>query len=151
MKTEKYYTIPRTVRELQHNSICSCIFYNYTIPRTVRELQRNLREPGKRSDYTIPRTVRELQPLPARGASLAIIPYQELLGNYNCGRNTHLTFYIIPYQELLGNYNPSGYLCIDPQNYTIPRTVRELQRRRRSSGIGRHYTIPRTVPARCAF
>ena len=34
-----------------------------------------------------------------------IIPYQELLGNYDSAR-PHLPFYaIIPYQELLGNYD----------------------------------------------
>ena len=40
---------------------------------------------------------------------LAIIPYQELLGNYNekvGGRNDRS---IIPYQELLGNYNSPVY------------------------------------------
>ena len=36
-----------------------------------------------------------------------IIPYQELLGNYNICRNMGLEVEIIPYQELLGNYNNS--------------------------------------------
>ena len=34
-----------------------------------------------------------------------IIPYQELLGNYNAAANTVPKAAIIPYQELLGNYN----------------------------------------------
>ena len=35
-----------------------------------------------------------------------IIPYQELLGNYD-GLGVRLQhFFIIPYQELLGNYDP---------------------------------------------
>ncbi len=34
-----------------------------------------------------------------------IIPYQELLGNYNVNINTLTGTGIIPYQELLGNYN----------------------------------------------
>ena len=33
-----------------------------------------------------------------------IIPYQELLGNYDCGRGRGRRGRIIPYQELLGNY-----------------------------------------------
>ena len=34
-----------------------------------------------------------------------IIPYQELLGNYNRGLGLLCKPVIIPYQELLGNYN----------------------------------------------
>ena len=34
-----------------------------------------------------------------------IIPYQELLGNYNCRIRFDMYSTIIPYQELLGNYN----------------------------------------------
>ena len=34
-----------------------------------------------------------------------IIPYQELLGNYNFLAVGQLLEVIIPYQELLGNYN----------------------------------------------
>ena len=34
-----------------------------------------------------------------------IIPYQELLGNYDAASRTSLTVGIIPYQELLGNYD----------------------------------------------
>ena len=35
----------------------------------------------------------------------SIIPYQELLGNYNEEYAAVLQARIIPYQELLGNYN----------------------------------------------
>ena len=35
----------------------------------------------------------------------SIIPYQELLGNYNKAHTHSLFYHIIPYQELLGNYN----------------------------------------------
>ena len=34
-----------------------------------------------------------------------IIPYQELLGNYNIMDSMWAMMIIIPYQELLGNYN----------------------------------------------
>ena len=37
--------------------------------------------------------------------SLAIIPYQELLGNYDISPPHRLPTTIIPYQELLGNYD----------------------------------------------
>ena len=37
--------------------------------------------------------------------ALLIIPYQELLGNYNLSQNKLAPRIIIPYQELLGNYN----------------------------------------------
>ena len=35
--------------------------------------------------------------------------------------------FIIPYQELLGNYNKALCSVYDGKDYTIPRTVRELQ------------------------
>ena len=38
----------------------------------------------------------------------SIIPYQELLGNYNIADKRLAVGDIIPYQELLGNYNPVG-------------------------------------------
>ena len=38
-------------------------------------------------------------------AVVHIIPYQELLGNYNLTVTMHIQTVIIPYQELLGNYN----------------------------------------------
>ena len=36
-----------------------------------------------------------------------IIPYQELLGNYDKCKAQRLRQIIIPYQELLGNYDPT--------------------------------------------
>ena len=33
---------------------------------------------------------------------------------------------IIPYQELLGNYDFNGGLVVNSDNYTIPRAIREL-------------------------
>ena len=55
-----------------------------------------------------------------------IIPYQELLGNYDpalCVRNPSN---IIPYQELLGNYDNHYKRLNGKPNYTIPRAIREL-------------------------
>ena len=40
----------------------------------------------------------------------SIIPYQELLGNYDDLTRLEVTLGIIPYQELLGNYDLSGVL-----------------------------------------
>ena len=37
-----------------------------------------------------------------------IIPYQELLGNYDVLRHSKQLPIIIPYQELLGNYDKAG-------------------------------------------
>ena len=37
--------------------------------------------------------------------SAQIIPYQELLGNYDNGGQYNVYSEIIPYQELLGNYD----------------------------------------------
>ena len=79
--------------------------WNYTIPRTVRELQHCIFFIKFICDYTIPRTVRELQLLRECRVQIGIIPYQELLGNYNRIKETSQGFKIIPYQELLGNYN----------------------------------------------
>ena len=59
--------------------------------------------------YTIPRTVRELQRLLSRARLMVIIPYQELLGNYNRIQEILSLSRIIPYQELLGNYNNGFY------------------------------------------
>ena len=56
-----------------------------------------------------------------------VLPYQELLGNYNELFPVFPAQTVLPYQELLGNYN----LTYDPVNvpvgFTIPRTARELQ------------------------
>ena len=43
--------------------------------------------------------------LSARGELQSIIPYQELLGNYDSCYVVVDVVYIIPYQELLGNYD----------------------------------------------
>ena len=45
----------------------------------------------------------DLEGISPRGAS--IIPYQELLGNYDKNKISPLECEIIPYQELLGNYD----------------------------------------------
>ena len=57
---------------------------------------------------------------------MAIIPYQELLGNYDACIRRPIPRWIIPYQELLGNYDPSSNGVIAFFNYTIPRAIREL-------------------------
>ena len=41
-------------------------------------------------------------------AGALIIPYQELLGNYDLHRVGETSLLIIPYQELLGNYDERG-------------------------------------------
>ena len=51
-----------------------------------------------------------------------IIPYQELLGNYNNDVYGLCDFLIIPYQELLGNYNP----CARPQRQAAIIPYQEL-------------------------
>ena len=56
-----------------------------------------------------------------------IIPYQELSGNYNLSLTNMITLRIIPYQELSGSYNTSVPVDDLAHDYTIPRTVRELQ------------------------
>mgnify|MGYP007068522483 CR=1 FL=1 len=55
-----------------------------------------------------------------------IIPYQELLGNYDASSNISPMAIIIPYQELLGNYDKSGLTPMQMYDYTIPRAIREL-------------------------
>ena len=55
-----------------------------------------------------------------------IIPYQELLGNYDIVDGAAEVRSIIPYQELLGNYDPSRVRPDPPRDYTIPRAIREL-------------------------
>ena len=69
-------------------------------------------------------------------AARLIIPYQELLGNYNSAACGLLAARIIPYQELLGNYNylPSvllGNLIIPYQellgNYNCPHLPQDGQ------------------------
>ena len=55
-----------------------------------------------------------------------IIPYQELLGNYDLAMQCQGFLQIIPYQELLGNYDMAGNEKHVYSNYTIPRAIREL-------------------------
>ena len=55
-----------------------------------------------------------------------IIPYQELLGNYDASTARTSSCPIIPYQELLGNYDCSISYATYSSNYTIPRAIREL-------------------------
>ena len=55
-----------------------------------------------------------------------IIPYQELLGNYDFAGVITAYVIIIPYQELLGNYDDILFLQKRDHNYTIPRAIREL-------------------------
>ena len=35
----------------------------------------------------------------------SVLPYQELLGNYNLMPDGTIKLTVLPYQELLGNYN----------------------------------------------
>ena len=55
-----------------------------------------------------------------------IIPYQELLGNYDSLAFQGVHHFIIPYQELLGNYDWHKKVIAKIPNYTIPRAIREL-------------------------
>ena len=55
-----------------------------------------------------------------------IIPYQELLGNYDPILYSECAFDIIPYQELLGNYDRPCKVGVELLDYTIPRAIREL-------------------------
>ena len=100
-----YYTIPRTVRELQLCLRGSAHILDYTIPRTVRELQPVRHILQGRSDYTIPRTVRELQ---------HVHPSFLWWRNYTIPRTV----------RELQPFSRSEFIY---RNYTIPRTVRELQ------------------------
>ena len=54
-----------------------------------------------------------------------IIPYQELLGNYDALTRTTSTAAIIPYQELLGNYDfqiiDNTLRCIIPYQHNMRR------------------------------
>ena len=55
-----------------------------------------------------------------------IIPYQELLGNYDAPLRCCKGTSIIPYQELLGNYDTVRQWVPHRPYYTIPRAIREL-------------------------
>ena len=61
--------------------------------------------------------------------SSLIIPYQELLGNYDHEKSNQHDACIIPYQELLGNYDINLYNRDYYRDYTIPRAIRELWRK----------------------
>ena len=162
------YTIPRAIRELQHENCYRVTDYNYTIPRAIRELQPGAGNIQPLHNYTIPRAIRELQLLLSlqllisilyhtkgyqgtttddfdRIQRLLIIPYQGLSGNYNKVNGVALTVTIIPYQGLSGNYNRQGRGHWSGQDYTIPRAIRELQRRGASPLPPAHYTIPRAI------
>ena len=52
---------------------------------------------------------------------------------------------IIPYQELLGNYDPLWQVGAYRQHYTIPRAIRELWRVALKLNLPLHYTIPRAI------
>ena len=66
-----------------------------------------------------------------------IIPYQELLGNYNSDFIHPLLLQIIPYQELLGNYNrlPGDFfvLCIIPYQELLGNYNRNAAMRARTA------------------
>ena len=146
--SKNYYTIPRAIRELWHSSFAAFFCVHYTIPRAIRELWRKsapsfdwlhytipraIRELWLLTpamvvviDYTIPRAIRELWPVLRLLLETAIIPYQELLGNYDREHTARKTQVIIPYQELLGNYDARGARLPQGTDYTIPRAIREL-------------------------
>ena len=63
---------------------------NYTIPRNNRELQPNIYFIVWNSYYTIPRNNRELQPSFSNNFRVAIIPYQEIIGNYSYSMSSTL-------------------------------------------------------------
>ena len=83
MKTETRYTIPRNNRELQRGAHCIVNIHCYTIPRNNRELQHRVVKRLVHYRYTIPRNNRELQPKKHSGQDVLVIPYQEIIGNYN--------------------------------------------------------------------
>ena len=62
-----------------------------------------------------------------RISQLFVLPYQELLGNYNIASAGTMYATVLPYQELLGNYNSDERFISGILGFTIPRTVRELQ------------------------
>ena len=63
---------------------------------------------------------------------LQVLPYQELLGNYNINATVRQVGIVLPYQELLGNYNLLSPILESSLCFTIPRTARELQLHDRS-------------------
>ena len=119
---------------------------DYTIPRTVRELQPTMGTAcGRYRLYHTKNCQGATTPMNLDRAVLQIIPYQELSGSYNNWCASDAVIFIIPYQELSGSYNYRLACNLHLADYTIPRTVRELQRSRKSRNGSRYYTIPRTV------
>ena len=94
-----------------------CIAY-YTIPRAIRELWLIRYKRKTWLDYTIPRAIRELWRVIVSRRTLTIIPYQELLGNYDLLAKEFPIKIIIPYQELLGNYDTA--IAPGAKNNIIP-------------------------------
>ena len=85
-----YYTIPKTIRELQqYVGAAACRAY-YTIPKTIRELQLELPAYEENTDYTIPKTIRELQPYrPAQSHRFGLYHtknYQGTTTGASCGQ-----------------------------------------------------------------
>ena len=74
-----------------------------------------------------------------------IIPYQELLGNYDVFDAITKDKPIIPYQELLGNYDWFWLFSDMGRDYTIPRAIRELWLPVSKGGTTTDYTIPRAI------
>ena len=72
-------------RETPHNpyGYAGLLLSYYTIPRNNRELQPLESKRLETTDYTIPRNNRELQRAFRNRATLCIIPYQEIIGNYS--------------------------------------------------------------------
>ena len=87
-----------------------------------------------------PETINFRAPFPQ-----SVLPYQELLGNYNRAQSVDKVVIVLPYQELLGNYNccPQGYGMT--KSFTIPRTARELQPFVMTILTLKGFTIPRTA------
>ena len=75
----------------------------------------------------------------------AVLPYQELLGNYNLVVIVLVVVLVLPYQELLGNYNHSDDIEHNAVSFTIPRTARELQLCTHYIACLQGFTIPRTA------
>ena len=77
------YNIPSNNRELQLIMSQRSRVFHYNIPSNNRELQRVPRCTEPQHNYNIPSNNRELQPLQAATASISIITYQVITGNYS--------------------------------------------------------------------
>ena len=127
------YTIPRAIRELWRFNLALILLVHYTIPRAIRELWRSSFLLYRWSHYTIPRAIRELW-----------LEYKAP-NTYDCHPPDAAQWYIIPYQELLGNYDLVNVLHIQNGDYTIPRAIRELWRIDCDLRVLHDYTIPRAI------